>query len=376
MSRGALAAARSLSASGWAVGVGTPNASGLTCASRATRHRHVVPGPETGEDAFVDAIGAAVRGQGYEIVFPGGDAELMALSARRDEIPARVPYAPHEFVERAVDKIALVEAAAAAGLAQPSSAEATESAIDSWPTPAIVKAASHAAGATVGQRRIEAEIAPDRDSARRLSDRVRRLGGTPILQESIDGDLLAVTAVCDPDGKLLEARAQVSDRTWPVATGVTARARSVVLDNELEDGVRRLLADLRWFGVAQLQFIAPGEGAPKLIDFNGRFYGTLGLAVANGLDLPTTWAALATGRTPPPPSSARELEFQWLQGDLLCALALAEGRRDKLAAASEVLSNARTAVHPIWSRQDPRPALWDLQRLARRGRQRRRRRSR
>jgi hypothetical protein len=89
--RGALAAARALGEAGWTVGVGTPSGAGLASASRFTRHRHVVPAPADDLDGFVAGLNAATLGVGYGVVLAGGDAELMAISARRFRARGRPP---------------------------------------------------------------------------------------------------------------------------------------------------------------------------------------------------------------------------------------------------------------------------------------------
>jgi predicted ATP-grasp superfamily ATP-dependent carboligase len=56
-------------------------------------------------------------------------------------------------------------------------------------------------------------------------------------------------------------------------------------------GVARLLADLGWSGVANVQFVRAPGGRPRLIDLNGRLYGSLALAYATGVNVPDLWAA-------------------------------------------------------------------------------------
>src|SRR5215210_488866 len=108
-----LAAARALAAAGWDVGLavaGTP-----TSRSRAVRRVHRVPAPEDGPDAFLQAVGDAVRAARYDVVFGADDIELLVLSAGRDALGCVVPHGDHEAVLRAVDKLELARAAHRAG---------------------------------------------------------------------------------------------------------------------------------------------------------------------------------------------------------------------------------------------------------------------
>ena len=131
-----LAAARSLHAAGWEVGVAS--AHGELARSRSVRRDFSVPAPEHDPDAFVATVAALVAEHGYDVVFGADDIEVLLLSARRDEIGCVVPYAAHADVVRAIDKLALVEAAGRVGLAVPPTEVATPAALASarwWSRP-------------------------------------------------------------------------------------------------------------------------------------------------------------------------------------------------------------------------------------------------
>jgi predicted ATP-grasp superfamily ATP-dependent carboligase len=120
--------------------------------------------------------------------------------------------------------------------------------------------------------------------------------------------------------------------------------------------VSGLLRDLGWFGLSQLQFIVPAEGPPVLLDFNGRFYGSLALALAAGVNLPDTWARLATGRTPREGGDARPgIRYQWLEGDLRAAREHQNGGAVREMAAC--VSYGLRGGAGIWSANDPLPGL-------------------
>ncbi len=363
--RGSLSATRALSRAGWTVGVASSGGRGLAGYSRFASRRHRVPGAQEDLDRFVAAVSDAVDEGDYEVVFCGaGDAEVTALSLRRAEIPAVIPYPPHEVVLRAVDKLELSQAAERVGLEVPSIVEATSQELERVRSPVMVKARLHAPlGDDLGPSRLEAMVASDRASASRRAKEVRSLGGVPLLQELVSGSLVAFVAVADSDSRIVARVQQVAEGTWPPAAGASARARTTRVDEELASRVSALLAELGWFGLAELQFITAGGGAPKLIDLNARYYGSLALAVSAGANLPAVWASLATGREPPLPAEAAPgVRYQWLEGDLRRALVERRGGlgRDILGS----LGYARGATHSIWSHADPCPAMLAAGRLA------------
>jgi predicted ATP-grasp superfamily ATP-dependent carboligase len=361
-SRGALAAARALTQAGWKVAVGSPGGKGSAADSRATQSRHDVPPAGSGTAAFLDGVASAAEESAAEVVFGCGDAEVLTLSEGRDRLEPVVPYAPHESVIRAFDKVLLSEAAADAGFAVPRTAPATEAELVHVEGPVLVKARLHA---VVGRTRVEAELCGDAAAARYRAAEIRAAGGEPLLQERLSGPLVAYTVFADVEGGIVAALQQEAEAIWPPNSGASVRARTVPVDADLAAAAARLLAELRWFGIAELQFIRRGDRTPALIDLNGRFYGSMSLALAAGVNLPAMWAALATGREVSPAPAARlGVRYQWLEGDL--RRARAERRHGLVRDVWGCLVYAVGAQHSIWQAGDPAPALRLGSRLARR----------
>src|SRR5206468_440676 len=113
-----------------------------------------------------------------------------------------------------------------------------------------------------------------------------------------------------------------------------------------------------WHGLAQVQFVVPDDGVPRMIDLNPRFYGSLALAVASGSDFPALWAALATGRPVAPAAPRTGVRYHWLGGDL--RRALVERRGGLLRDVASCVAWSPGTVNGVWSAKDPRPALRSL----------------
>ena len=352
--RGSLAAARSLTRGGWIVGFGSPNR-GLAGGSRATRRIHPVPPPHDIK-VFIKAVNSAIVAGGYEVIFGGGDAEVLALSSMRKSVRGIVPYASHDDVLRALDKLRLMEAADTAGVPFPPSLGTSEDELRTATYPLIVKAGQHwSPDRAAGPARLEAIRVHSPDQAITEIARMREGGGELFVQEVVDGDLLAYTALVDGTGKVIADVQQRADRLWPPGSGVSVRAVTEEVDQSLRDMVRPLFDELNWFGLAQLQFITSPDGTRYLIDLNGRFYGSLALAVAAGCDFPTAWANLATERPVEIGEAASGVRYQWFEGDL--RRAFAERRGGRLADVLSCFTYARGAAHSIWTWRDPIPAL-------------------
>jgi predicted ATP-grasp superfamily ATP-dependent carboligase len=355
--RGALAAVRGLARAGWTVGVACPSRSGLPALSRFARHWHRLPALAGGEDEFLEAIRDATVEHRYELVFGCSDAEVLALSAERQSLPACIPCPAHETMLAAIDKTGLAQAAGSVGIATPPAASTVAEADERWGSgPVIVKESRHG---TRGADERLSHVAPQRFEDRRAAEeRVREIragGGVALVQPMLAGRLMAFSCVVDEHGAMLGRVQQIAERTYPLDAGSSARARTVAIDERLSERVSALLRELRWFGLVELQFLTGDDGAHTLLDFNGRFYGSLALALAAGVNLPDLWARAALGCSLPSRQDARAgVRYQWLEGDLKAAR---EGSGGALAGAADCLRYALLSKASIWSPTDPYPGL-------------------
>jgi predicted ATP-grasp superfamily ATP-dependent carboligase len=350
-SRGALAGARALRAAGWEIGIGAARGQ-LSVHSRAVTWRHEIPGADADADRFVHAVAQACQRVPYGLVFAADDAELLALSQWRSRIPAQVPCSSHQAVMRALDRRALAELAHHAGVPAPRTFAPEDP--DLPDTALVVKPAVRRHG---GVGRTPTSVASGRDEARAAVRRLRDLGEEPILQERLEGPLTALSVVADRGGRIVAAVQQEAHRLFPPGAGMSARAVTVPVDPVLLERVGRLTGELPWFGLAQLQFVVPPGGEPMLIDFNGRFYGSMALAVAAGVNLAALWAGLAAGDPVPQAVALGRpgIHYQWLEGDV--RRAVAERRGGLVRDVAGVLRPVRGRIGAVWTRSDPWPAV-------------------
>jgi predicted ATP-grasp superfamily ATP-dependent carboligase len=362
--RGSLASVRGLARAGWTVGIGSPRP-GHASASRFCSRWHSVPLVGRSLEEFVRAINRAAADGGYELAFGGGDAEVLALSAARRHLHLSVPYAEHESVCNAMDKLGLYGAARRSGLMTPRTVVATEQAIAQVTGKVVVKPRMHwSPQRWLSPLRLEAAVVGTVDEAARQVRRIHAAGGTALLQEFVDGQLMAYVALTSKRADVVAGFMQTASAVWPMdGGGIFARANTTAPGEQLTTKVSQLLAHLGWFGITQLQFIQPRCGDPCLIDFNGRYYMSLSLPVEAGLNLPAMWAALATDTHVPTNTMTlpEGLRYQWLELDL--RRALVERRGGALNDILDTLRYGRHAIHTMGRKDDPRPAVDYLLRL-------------
>lgn len=363
--RGSLAAARALAQAGWTVGVGCPHLFGAIGLSRHVRHRHVLPMLDAGAEGFVERIGRIVEEHGYDLVFPCSDGELLALSKHRSRLHGALPYADHRIVLEAIGKRGLMQAAAAVGLSVPHTATSGAEAYERWGSlPLIVKEDRHGTFAPDGGF---VHIAPasfdDIATAEERVQDIQATGNEPVVQPFIEGQLMAFSSVIDAKGDLLARVQQISERIYPQSAGLSVRARTVDVDERLAALATGLLRRLGWLGLSELQFILPAHGEPTVVDFNGRFYGSLSLAVAAGVNLPDTWGRAALDLPQPVKDASPGVRYHWLEGDLRIMRAHSTGSLREIL---DCMRYARRSHASIWRISDPLPGIWVALRLARR----------
>jgi len=89
------------------------------------------------------------------------------------------------------------------------------------------------------------------------------------------------------------------------------------LNDELVEKSLALLKAIGWQGVAMVEYkVDRRDGWPKLMEVNGRFWGSLQLAIDAGMNFPLMLYRLATGEQVPPQFKYRAgVRCRWLIGD-------------------------------------------------------------
>jgi predicted ATP-grasp superfamily ATP-dependent carboligase len=375
--RPALAATRSLGRRGCTVVVGAERAATLAGASRYCARRVVYPSPHRDPDGFREFVLAFLTRERIDVVLPVTDVTTRLVAADQEAIRARaaLAVAPIDAFEAVTDKARLFEQAAALGVPTPATvtiANASElprvrSAVR---YPAVVKpfrSRIPAAGGWIGTTVHYAETSADLE---RIYARHEYLACYPsLIQTRVIGPGVGLFALFDR-GRLLTAFAHRRLREKPPSGGVSVLRESVDADPVLVDCANRLLAPLGWHGVAMVEFKRDRQtGQPFLMEVNGRFWGSLQLAIDAGVDFPLLACQLALGGPVDLPSAYRVgVRSRWLLGDL-DHLLLRLFRRDcDLRLPEDAPSRARTLLafarcldrnlyYEVLRRDDLRPFL-------------------
>jgi predicted ATP-grasp superfamily ATP-dependent carboligase len=138
-----------------------------------------------------------------------------------------------------------------------------------------------------------------------------------LIQERVSGAGVGVFALCD-HGEMRVSFSHMRLREKPPSGGVSVLCESRAVDPVLRAQARRLLGSLGWHGVAMLEYKQNlRTGHAVLMEVNGRFWGSLQLAIDAGVDFPYLNHQLALGQpVEAPPSYRIGVRSRWWLGDV------------------------------------------------------------
>jgi D-aspartate ligase len=360
---GSLAVARSLGRRGipvWFVTHDHP----ITKYSRYVGQSMTWPGPDDeGATAWLIDLAARHRLDRW-VLYPGGDAEARLVAQRHNVLGQAFtlttpPWATARF---ACNKRLTHDLADSVGVDSPWSYFPSDrrgvAALDRH-FPVILKPTIPA-----GRNRFtraKAWRANDRAVLLARYDEAAALVGRDaiMIQEYIPGETQFSYAAVWDRGKPVASLVARRTRQYPMDFGYTSTFVETIEHREVEAQAFRLLADLRYCGIAELEFkFDTRDGRTKLLDVNPRTCTWIALGAAAGVDFPWIQWQLAMGETIPR-----------LRGQVGCAWTHAS--RDVVPAVRSILDGtltvagyARSLFGPVtfaaFAADDPWPAVADL----------------
>ncbi len=379
----AIAIIRSLGRKGWRVIAADSHRRSLGFRSRYACDSLVYPPPQTAPRDTVAALLDTARRRRVDLIIPVTDEVILPLSQQRARfegvcklaLPAadalRVTTDKHKTMELAdrlhvpVPRTHLVRTVGEALRHGPALG---------WPV--VLK--PQVSRMIRGRGAVEAFSVCYAGDRVQLGQQMRRFEGRcPILmQQYVPGVGCGVELLLH-EGRPLAAFQHRRLREVPVSGGASSMRQSVALDPALYDYAVRLLGELRWTGLAMVEFKVGPQGA-RLMEINGRVWGSLPLAVISGMDFP---ARLAELWLRPAPANGKPVDTSYKTGvwarnlelDVVWIASVLWGRRrfpflpmpkrrEALAALAGLLNPA--LKFDIMSLKDPRPGLGEIFKIA------------
>lgn len=304
--RPSLAVVRSLGRAGYRVYVCSTRRRSLAGASRAAAAQAQVPDPMRAPDAFVDAIRRLIAEWKIDVLIPISEESLLALLPVADRLGARLPFPDIDVFRKVADKEHVTAIASTLGIAVPrqvvirSRSELSASRAASLTFPLVVKPARSVAGEAAERVKLGVSYADGRAELDRIVASLPDAAFPLLLQQRIDGPGIGVFLLLW-ESALVAQFAHRRIREKPPSGGVSVFSESIAVAPDVVARSAALLDTLEWRGPAMIEYKQDrASGTLYLMEINGRFWGSLQLAIDAGVDFPALLVAAALGERPAP----------------------------------------------------------------------------
>lgn len=322
--RAALAVVRSLGAGGYRCIVTSSSRACIAGGSRFVTRTVTVPNALERPSEFADAIVALVAAEHAAVVLPIAEQSLLAILPVRARLsPAIVPFPDLDEFSALTDKERLLEEASKLGIAIPAqkivrdveSVASTD--LSGLRYPIVLKPARSVSERAGVRATFSVTYACD---ASELQRKIRVLPPAAfplLLQQRVVGPGTGIFLLLW-DGKLKAQFAHQRLSEKPPSGGVSVYSESISIDEGLRDRSRALLDRFGWRGVAMVEYKRDSAtGQPYLMEVNGRFWGSLQLAIDSGVDFPRILVACALGEyRQPMPAYRVGVRSRWWWGQI------------------------------------------------------------
>jgi predicted ATP-grasp superfamily ATP-dependent carboligase len=356
----------------------------LAAASRYSAHTLRYPRPSSEAANFDAFLMAAARRRRYDVLLPVSDVITRSVIANQAQLRHHTAFAvpPIEAFETVTDKARLADLAIACGVPAPDTqtlacGRELAAVLPQIHYPVVVKSFRSRIPTPGGWIGTTAHYASTPGELEALYRSTPYLASFPsLIQRRVVGPGVGLFALCD-HGRIVSTFAHRRLREKPPSGGVSVLRESVAPDPELVEYTRRLLEPLGWHGVAMVEFKRDlHSGRPFLIEVNGRFWGSLQLAIDSGVDFPRLVASLAAGERVDDARPYRiGVKSRWLLGDLDHLLLRLRGTQDRdlppgapsrVQAIFEFLKfGGRDLHYEVLRFDDPQPFLYEAGQYAR-----------
>lgn len=339
--------------------------------SRAVHQFIVVPDPHDEPERFLSSMTELIRKEQFDFLIPCGDSALVAASQFYDQFRdlLHVSCPPPQIVQRVLDKRATLEIAARCGV----------------PIPATFWISSLAELEVIRNKLIFPIVRKPSNKQKENADKVRYFHSYEELSNALTavdtfGEEIMLQQYCEGEGTGIESLFHKGEpialfqhrriRELPSTGGVSVVALSEPLDSHLVKFAVTLLRGLEWEGVAMVEFKHNrANRKATLMEVNGRYWGSVAVAIHAGVNFPLYDWQLAHGEMPqPPPSYKPGVRVRWMTGDFkrLDDLRFETGAggfggKSWMRELAEFLSDFRPSTRDmVWSWRDPLPAIQEM----------------
>lgn len=339
--RTSLAIARSLGKKDIEVHVGESYRFATTSLSKYCKRSFIYPDPQIDCNKFINGLVDILKNMDYDAIYSSREVTTIPISYYKKELEkyTKVPFPDYEKMLITHDKAKTFKFAMECGIPVPKtyfveSTDELEEISDRIEYTVVVKPRCKTTwnnGKPMMLKVTSQNYVTNKNDLIKISDDIfKKSGKMPLIQEYIHGDGYGVEVLFnhgEPRVVFMHKRL----REYPI-TGGASTLRESIYNEKLKDVALDLMEGLEWHGVAMVEFkLDKKDGEPKLMEINGRFWGSLPLSIASGVNFPYLLHKMATeGDVEPVFEYKTGVKCRWLiPGDILWFVASLKNRVDK-----------------------------------------------
>lgn len=335
--RAALALVRSLGRAGHKVFTCSLRGRSIAGASRYCRAEAKIPDALTNPAAYLADLLTLVRTWRVDVLIPVTDASLLTvLSAREHFTGVCIPFPDIQTFRRVADKALVLQSAPQFGIRVPEQLSLpSPDALKTLPTqslrfPLVLKPSRSVTENGGPRKKLTVRYAASPDQLEAQLAQFDVAAYPILLQRHLRGPGIGIFLLLW-EGLLIAVFSHRRIREKPPTGGVSVYAESIAADRELVERSHGLLSRFGWQGVAMVEYkLDAAGGTPHLMEINGRFWGSLQLAVDAGVDFPRLLIEAATGEHPSAVLQYRTgVRTRWWWGDVDHLLARLRQQREE-----------------------------------------------
>lgn len=245
----------------------------------------IYPDPKTKPLKFINFINNYCLDNNIEIIFPVVDDTLLIISKYRNNFDKSIiiPIPNHENIIIGRDKLKTIKLCEKLNIPYPKTIFEDEIKLDeiqkNFELPVLIKPRE-----SEGSRGIK--VIRNWNDFESEFLKVKREYGTPMIQEFIPHGGAYGVEVLYNRGEMVFKFTHKRLREYPEGGGPST-LRISTKQKEMEEYAKKIMDALSWHGVAMVEFrVSSKNKIPYLVEINPRYWGSLRLSIASGLDFP------------------------------------------------------------------------------------------
>ncbi len=274
---------------------------------------------ERGFALYWNELEKILKEHSIEVFMPVGNISFRFASIYKEKIEqyCKIPIVDFEIMQIAQDKKLTFQLAEKLEIPAPKTFYIQEvsdiySVCDEIDYPCVIKKTRYNEGGVLYCNTKEELI----DSFNKIIGDKKNINEYPIIQEYVIGKGTGYYAIFKEGickGFFMHERIH----EFPVTGGASTLAKSTFYE-DLKHLGDKILSELKWNGVAMVEFKRKSDNSLRLMEINPKFWGSLELSFAAGINFPYMNYLLALKKEIPYSDYKKDLYFRWtIPGDIL-----------------------------------------------------------